>query len=169
MGLPDLAEIYAAHAEFVWRSLMHLGVPSAALEDAVQDVFLVIHRRREDLEDRGTMRGLLFGVARRVARKHRPRERPRRLSLVPREEPPTPDDAVARAQAATLVQQFLAALDEDKRTVFTLVDVEGMPVPEVAELLGIKLNTAYSRLRLARRGLQEWIRRPPTAASEDRP
>ena len=61
-ALADLAALYAAHHEFVWRVLVNLGVPRSAVEDAVQDVFLVMHRRRDELEDRGAPRGLLFGI-----------------------------------------------------------------------------------------------------------
>jgi RNA polymerase sigma-70 factor (ECF subfamily) len=55
------------------------------------------------------------------------------------------------------VREFVTTLDEDKRAVFELVDLEGMAVPEVAELCGIKLNTAYSRLRAARQLFQRAV------------
>lgn len=150
--LGDLSALYAAHHEFVWRVLANLGVTPAAVEDAVQDVFLVMHRRKDELEDRGIARGLLFGIARRVARSHRRRaQRPERLALLP-DAPAaaTPDEELARRQAAAIVETFLDGLDDDRRMVFVLADVEGLPMPEIAEMLGIKLNTAYSRLRLVR-------------------
>jgi RNA polymerase sigma-70 factor (ECF subfamily) len=147
----DLAALYAEHHEFVWRVLTNLGVPTAGVEDAVQDVFLVLHRRRDELDVRGSLRGLLFGIARRVARQHRRvAARPQRLGSVPDLAGDDPDDAVARRQAAAIVAAFLDELDDDKRVVFVLADVEGNAMPEVAEMLGIKLNTAYSRLRAAR-------------------
>lgn len=150
--LDDLATLYAAHHEFVWRVLANLGVPTAAVEDALQDVFLVMHRRRDELEDRGIARGLLFGIARRVAQTHRRKAaRPERLVALPDAvTAPGPDEELARRQAAAIVASFLDELDDDRRIVFVLADVEGVPVPEIAAMLGIKLNTAYSRLRLAR-------------------
>jgi len=150
--LDDLAALYAAHHDFVWRVLANLGVTPSAVEDAVQDVFLVMHRRRDELEDRGVARGLLFGIARRVAQSHRRRaRRPERLAALP-EAPaaPTPDEELARRQAAAIVETFLHGLDDDRRMIFVLADVEGVPIPEIAQMLGIKLNTAYSRLRLVR-------------------
>jgi len=66
--------------------------------------------------------------------------------------------AAAQGQPA-IVTAFLDELDEDKRIVFVLADVEGMPVPEIAELVGIKLNTAYSRLRAARQQFRTAISR----------
>jgi len=156
----DLAVLYAAHHEFVWRVLSNLGVPAAVIEDAVQDVFLVLHRRRDEFDARGSLRGLLFGIARRVARQHRRvAARPQRLAPVPELATDDPADVVARRQAAAIVTAFLDELDEDKRIVFVLADVEGMPVPEIAELVGIKLNTAYSRLRAARQQFRTAISR----------
>ncbi|MBP7288123.1 MAG: sigma-70 family RNA polymerase sigma factor [Nannocystaceae bacterium] len=150
--LADLARMYQAHHDFVWRVLQNLGVERATIEDAVQDVFLVLHRRREAFDDRGEIRGLLFGIARRIARNHRRiAERPRRYSLPPElVRADDPDDAIARRQAAAIVAGFIERLDEDRRMVFVLSEIEGMPMPQVADALGIKLNTAYSRLRLAR-------------------
>ncbi len=153
--LDDLAQAYQAHHAFVWRVLANLGVPRPAIEDAVQDVFLVLHRRRDAFDDRGLMRGLLFGIARRVARSHR-RSAQRHPAAPSRGPTPElvrsddPDEALARRQAAAIVEAFLDDLDEDKRMVFVLADIEGLAMPQIAELLGIKLNTAYSRLRLAR-------------------
>jgi RNA polymerase sigma-70 factor (ECF subfamily) len=69
------------------------------------------------------------------------------------EEPQGSSDTFAslsRAQAAAKVKRILDKMDEDKRLVFVLVELEQLSVPEVAEMLEIKLNTAYSRLRLAR-------------------
>ena len=41
----DIAAIYAEHAGFVWRVLRGMGIAQAQIEDAVQDVFIVVHRR----------------------------------------------------------------------------------------------------------------------------
>jgi RNA polymerase sigma-70 factor (ECF subfamily) len=156
----DLAALYGEHHEFVWRVLCNLGVPTSVVEDAVQDVFLVLHRRRDEFDVRGSLRGLLFGIARRVARQHRRlAARPQRLGQVAAPASDDPDDAVARRQAASIVAAFLDELDDDKRMVFVLADVEGIAIPEVAELLGLKLNTAYSRLRAARQLFRATISR----------
>lgn len=147
------AELYRQHAAFVWRILRRLGVPDDTLEDAVQEVFLVLHRRRDGLASHVSLRSWLFGTARRVAAdarrgRHRHARRLQALAIVEGElryERP-----VARAEAADLVHRFLDRLDPDKRMVFVLADIEGMTAPEIADALGVKLNTVYSRLRAAR-------------------
>src|SRR5882724_13016294 len=66
-----IARVFSAHADFVWRSLRRLGVPAADVDDALQEVFLVVHRRLADYEDRGFMRAWLFSISRQVSSHYR--------------------------------------------------------------------------------------------------
>jgi len=147
-----LAEIYAAHFDFVWRNLQRLGVPPHSVDDAVQDVFLVVHRRLSEFEDRSSMRTWLFGILRRVARDHRPRSReqatdPARLDDLAGHVAAGQFESLAERQAADLVYCLLAELDDDKREAFILIDMEHMTVPEAAEALHANVNTVYARIR----------------------
>jgi RNA polymerase sigma-70 factor, ECF subfamily len=80
-----------------------------------------------------------------------------------------PYEATVQAQARELVYQLLEELDDDKRAVFILAELEQMTVPEIAELLSIKVNTAYSRLRAARRGFDAALAARRTPQSRRRP
>ena len=137
-------------------------MPDASLEDATQDVFIVVHRRRDSLDPDASVRSWLFGIARRVAADlHRGNRRlRRRLEAVP-EAPPAPplDDEVSRAEAASFVQSFLDRLDEGHRMVFVLSDVEGLTAPEISESMLIPVNTVYSRLRSARKKFERAVAR----------
>ena len=153
-------DVYAQHAAFVWRILRTFGVGDAQIEDAVQDVFVVVHRRLAEWEGRAAITTWLFAIARRVASAYR-----RKHGAHPTEELVDEHAAAAdtfadmsRAQAAATVLAILQTLDEDKRTVFALVELEQLTVPEVARMLDINLNTAYSRLRLARHAFELAVR-----------
>lgn len=152
----SLADVYREHADFVWRVARRLGVSDPALEDVMHDVFIVVQRRLPEYDGRAAMTTWLYHVTRGVVsnyRRGKTREA-RRLELVgqtPRRHPTDPEGVTAQRQAAHFVREFLETLDEDKRRVFELADIEGMPVPEVAKICKIKLNTAYSRLRAARK------------------
>ncbi len=158
----DFADLYGRHHAYVWRILRRLGVPDAALEDATQDVFIVVHRRRDALDPDASVRSWLFGIARRVAADlHRGNRRlRRRLEAVP-EAPPAPalDDEVSRAEAASFVQRFLDRLDDGHRMVFVLSDVEGLTAPEISEAMRIPVNTVYSRLRSTRKKFEAAVAR----------
>jgi RNA polymerase sigma-70 factor, ECF subfamily len=158
-----LAAVYEAHADFVVRVARQLGAPAAELEDVVHDVFLVLHRRLDDYHpELGSMRGWLCGICRNVVH-HRLRGSSRaeqRLRLLPEPAPrPGPDETLAEAQALAAVQGFLDGLEEGRRMVFALIDIEGLRAPEVAQALGLNLNTVYSRLRLARQQFEVYIQR----------
>lgn len=151
----DLAAVYEAHAAFVWRSLRLLGIPDDALDDAVQEVFLVVHRRLAEFEGRSSLRTWLYAIARRVAGNVRRGVERRGVpeAIAPDlldPEAADPREAAQQAEAARLLVELVACLSEDQREVFLLVEVEEMPVPEAADTLGINLNTCYSRLRAAR-------------------
>jgi RNA polymerase sigma-70 factor, ECF subfamily len=161
--LPAFAEIYAEYAKFVWRNLRRLGVPEASIEDAVQDVFLVIHRRLSAFEGRSSLRTWLFGIVLRVAASHRRkgRDEEQRAAPVPSflldalsaPSAEGPFELVVQRQATDLLHRVLAELDDEKRTMLIMVELEQTTVAEAAEVLDINLNTAYSRLRAARRAL----------------
>jgi RNA polymerase sigma-70 factor, ECF subfamily len=158
--LPELCQLFDAHADFVYRVLLRLGVPRADAEDCVQDVFLVVAHRLSDYEERGSIRAWLFMIARQVAM-HAQRSSVRRaryhLEIVPPAQTDDPHRILVRKQAIELVHEFLAELDEPQAQAFYLAEIEQLSMPEIAAALGVKLNTAYSRLRLARRRLEQWL------------
>ncbi|MEX1364382.1 MAG: sigma-70 family RNA polymerase sigma factor [Nannocystaceae bacterium] len=159
---PQFAALYDRHHAFVWRILRRLGVPPASLDDATQDVFVVVHRRRDTLRPGVSERSWLYGIARRVAADvHRGRRRTqRKLEALPSPGQSAPlDDALERAEAADFVRTFFERLDAGHRMVFVLSDVEGMTAPEVAEALELNLNTVYSRLRSARKKFERAVAR----------
>jgi len=154
---PQFEQVYEQHFELVWRGLRVQGLEGAALDDAVQDVFLIVHRRLHTFEHRAALTTWLYGIVWHVAYNHR-RRRQRKGGLGVLEEAmpsadPGPDELASDREALRFLQRALATLDEDKRQVFVLCALEQLPVPEVAQALGVKLNTVYSRLRAARRDL----------------
>lgn len=144
-GTLTLDAVYEREFDYVWRSLGRLGVPEADLADAVHEVFLVLHRKWAEIDPNRPIRPWLFGVARRVAAGM---GRKRREVL---------DEVDAAAEpvdpARQLLWAALASLDDDRRLVVILHDLEGHSAPEVAELVEAPVNTVYSRLRLARADL----------------
>ena len=70
-----------------------------------------------------------------------------------------PDETIERRQARQLLERALAELDDGKREVFVLHDLDETPIPEVARALAIPEGTAYTRLRAARAELTAAVRR----------
>ena len=148
--LLDAAALFRAHAGFVARLLFRAGVARRDLDDLVQDVFLVAHRRGGFVEREAKPTTWLAEVALRLAANYR---RKRRAE-------PADDAAVQvvrsgdRAEDGTVLtraQEALWALDEPRRLVFVLYELEGVAGEEIAASLGVPVGTVYSRLHAARR------------------
>lgn len=147
-----IGELFAENVSFVWRTLRHFGVAEVDLEDQIQEVFLVAHRRLADWDGRHA-RAWLAAIARRCASDYRRRGHRRHEQLV-HTVPESTDtrDPSARAEI-DLLNRVLYSLDEDKRVVFFLYEVEGMSIRDVAEIVQCPVKTAYKRLAAARREL----------------
>jgi RNA polymerase sigma-70 factor (ECF subfamily) len=151
----SLRELFDMHANYVWITMRRLGVPPSDVEDLVHDVFVQVQRHLDDYEPDRPARPWLFGFAFRLASEQRRRVFRRRETLTDPSREPVDTRMLADEQleADEDRQLLLAALDAialDKRAVFVLSQIDEVPMPEVASSLGIPLNTAYSRLRLAR-------------------
>jgi RNA polymerase sigma-70 factor, ECF subfamily len=163
---PDFDTVYEQHFPFVWRSVRRLGVPAAAVDDVVQDVFIVVHRRLSSFEGRSTFRSWLYAIVARVVRDFRRslRRKPGQLggdaradadpeSLANPTSMASRNDA-ANAEATRLLHTILSELRDDRREVFVLSELEEMTSVEIAAALGQNVNTVYSRLRAARRDFE---------------
>lgn len=159
MSAPTFTEVYHSHASMVWRSLRRLGVREAEVEDAAQEVFVVVHRKLPEFEGRSTITTWLTGICLRVAADWRKKPFVRRETGL--EEAPqratsgeTALRQIALKQARTRLDALLDQLDEDKRAVFVLFELERQPMAEVAQAVGAPVQTAYARLYAARRFIE---------------
>jgi RNA polymerase sigma-70 factor (ECF subfamily) len=155
--------VFEAEFDYVWNSLRRLGVRDGDLEDVTHDVFLAVSGKLRDFDARRPLRPWLFGFAYRRASDYRrlARNRFEVFESAGEASDPSPDPlarAIAREGLGT-AQAALEALELGRRAVFILHDLDGVPMPDIALELGIPVNTAYSRLRLARAELAAAVRR----------
>jgi RNA polymerase sigma-70 factor (ECF subfamily) len=165
--LPEtLAQIYDAHFDFVWRNARRLGVPESSADDVAQDVFMIVQRRIADFDGRAPVKAWIFGILVRVVHDHRRSFRRKGARNVSFEHDlgkessaiapgPTPVDLAERAERMRLLETLLAELDEDKRTILILSELEQWTLREIAELFGSNTNTIHSRLRAAKRAFEQ--------------
>jgi RNA polymerase sigma-70 factor (ECF subfamily) len=162
---PTFDELYDAHFDFVWRNLRRLGVLEPNLWDGAQDVFLVLHRRRPELESDSALRSWLYSVVVRVARGHRRRARRKPLHPLGEDEQLVdaqgigPERSAAHSEELRLLIRLLEALDDAKREAFVLAELEGLSAVEISSILSVNVNTIYARIRAARRELEAKLAR----------
>lgn len=149
--------VYEHHFDFVWSMTCRFGVPAHALDDVVQEVFMVVHSKLSTLERPEALRSWLYGIVRRTVSGYRRKLRAAKTTQVDSVDD-IPDNEFARSPADLAEQSdqvrrlwaLLESIAPAKREVFVLAELEQFTCPEIAEALNIPLNTTYSRLRHAR-------------------
>ncbi len=161
----EFRAIFERECSYVVASLRRLGVHERDLEDVAHELFVAVHRHLDSYDRGRPLRPWLFAFAVRFASDYRKlaRNRHERMDDAALEGADDaavgPEDRIDQARARALVIAALDALDLEKRAVMVMHEIDGVPIPEVAAALGIPLNTAYSRLRLARGQFAEAVRR----------
>jgi RNA polymerase sigma-70 factor, ECF subfamily len=164
----QLQTIYSSNADFVWRTLLRMGIARDDANDAVQDVFLVVHQQLATFEGRSALSTWLFTICRTVAAKRRRLYRREREQIA---QSNTDDIIDLRAdvgrtaehnQDLNLLETILATLDTHQRNVFILFEIEKMSGEAISEALAIPLGTVYSRLQLARNSFRQALARHQT-------
>jgi len=151
------ALFYGENDAFVWRTLRRFGLKDAAVDDGMQDVFVVAHQKFGEFDGKSP-RAWLAAIARRVAADTRRKnarhavcaEESQHDLAVTTESLKRCKDQASQKAAVELVHRLLDCLDREKREVFVLAELEGLSMREVAEVTELNVNTAYSRLRAAR-------------------
>jgi RNA polymerase sigma-70 factor (ECF subfamily) len=167
---PDFRVIFEEHFRYVWNSLRHFGVHGNDLEDLTHEVFLRVNERLDECDLTRPLRPWLFAFAYRVASAHRRLARHRYEVMVEPSERPTeegrPDDLLIERENRELALRALDAVEFDRRAVFVLHEIDGVPIPAVAEALGLPTGTASSRLRIAREEFRAAVHRLRLARGE---
>jgi RNA polymerase sigma-70 factor (ECF subfamily) len=143
------------HVGTLWRIVARLGVPAHYIDDVLQETFVTVARRRTTIEQ-GRERAFLIGTATRLSANYRRRAHLRReiqegeaLDDHASGEPDA-ERLLIRKRLRQRLDRALATLSDAHRAVFVLYELEEMSLPEIAELLGVRLGTATSRLGRAR-------------------
>jgi len=162
----DFRAFYDTHVRFVWRALLRTGVPGHEVPDAVQDVFVIVHRKLPEFEARSKVTTWLFGICIRVAsdRRRLAHGRYEVLSedasdLASQEDTTDPAALAEKRRARATLDVILDRMPDEQRIAFSLFELEGMTGDEIAELLDVTVGTIRSRLRLARATFEQSVER----------
>ena len=150
---------FESHYDQIWRLLRRIGVPPSVADDATQQVFLILAERLADVRD-GCERSFLFGTALRIAstlRRTWKREVLTEHVDLEISQLPGTDELADQRRARSALDAILQQMDSDLRTVFVLYELEQFTSVEIAEILGIPIGTAASRLRRARQQFQALV------------
>lgn len=150
-----LAELLRRHHATVWRMLRQLGVAPHKVDDAAQDVFIVIARKLEQIEP-GKERRYILNSAIRIAANYRRRGWERHevsaeeFVVEQRDPSPEADQLLDRKRFREALDVVLDGWPVEIRVAFVLFELDGLSVQEIADLTETKLGTVASRLRRGR-------------------
>ncbi len=149
-------------SEQIWRDY-HNGLlsfirrrvgDSHTAEDLLQDVFVKIHSRLDTLSDEERIRSWVYRIAQntivdhyRVSKLHEP------LPDDIAEEPDESDEVWRELECC--LRPMIKHLPERYREALLLAELEGLPLKEVAERLGLSLPGAKSRVQRGRAKFKE--------------
>lgn len=160
----DIDAVYTEHAPFIARVLVRLVGDGAHVDDLLQDTFVIAYRKRATFDGRSAVRTWLYGIAARLAMRHRRgvgrwlralgrlAEQPERIAA-------DPSDALERMRAAAAVRDVLDALPFKQREVFVLYELEELEGAQIAEIVGIPINTVWTRLHHGRKRFEDLMRK----------
>lgn len=158
--LDALGSLFDRHEPGFRRYFSRMGASAHDADDLVQQAFLEIARTASRFDTELSGRAWLYGVATMMIRRHR-RSLARiaaRLrtwaSVRPLETAPPPDASSELDETTSRLSIALERMSPKKREVFVLVAFEGLSGDEVARLMGIPLNTVWTRLHHARQELR---------------
>jgi len=158
-----LGRLFLRHANPVRRLLVSVMGPSDEVEDLVQEVFLAVHRSIAGFRGNARFSTWLHRVT--VNTALNALRRPRRTVAVEPVDLDRHSDRASGADTAVLVRErvrrlyaILDAMTPKRRVAFTLFELEGRSIAEVAEMTGVALPVAKSRIFFARRELKKRAR-----------
>jgi RNA polymerase sigma-70 factor (ECF subfamily) len=171
MGLPNpgFEDVYESTVEYVWNAVCRMGVPRSDAEDVVQEVFVIVHRRLGEFAGRAQLRTWVFKIVvhlvqhyfRTHARKpgDRATERGTEIHALVDSLEKGPAGELERTEALRVLDRLLSQLNDTKRVVFVLAELERMTLAEIADIVEANANTVASRLRAARRDFDRALSR----------
>jgi RNA polymerase sigma factor (sigma-70 family) len=161
--------LFERYSAVIFRAMRAGGLTEDVARDLMQQAFLQFHRARNDFRLDARLRPWLLTIAYNLKRDYlRGRKRRVELPLEPELHAGTaagPDRDLAQVRDVARVRRAVAALPDGYREVVELHWFSELPFPEVAGILGIKLNAAKVRAHRAYKKLREILQRENAATA----
>ena len=155
--------IFEGDYQRIFRYIMNMVRDTAEAEDLTQETFLRAYRRRDSLRDEGAQTAWLYRIATHVSldrlrqyARRAPKETETDLDQVDVAEPDTPSlqQEIEQDEMSECVQSYLNRLSDSYRAAILLHDMHELTAPEIAQLLGVSVDTIKIRLHRARNKLR---------------
>ena len=165
----DFCSVYDAMVEYVWNAVCRMGVQGSEVDDVVQEVFVIVYRRLNEFEGRAQLKTWVYRIMVHVVQHYfrtrarnpgaRATGRGTEIQTLAASRDKGPAGQLERLEALRVLDRLLSELDDAKRVVFVLAEIEEMTLAEIADIVAANVNTVASRLRAARRDFEKALSR----------
>lgn len=169
LAKPDFDTLYENMVEYVWNAVCRMGVHGADAEDVMQEIFVIVYRRLGEFEGRAQLKTWVFRIMVHVVQHYfrgharrpgdRATEKGNEVQALMAAHEKGPAGELERREALRVLDRLLYELDEHKRLIFVLAEVQQLTLAEIAEIVDANPNTVASRLRAARRDFEHALSR----------
>ena len=163
LEIRDASVIFEGDYQRIFRYIMSMILDTAEAEDLTQETFLRAYRRRDSLREEGAQSAWLYRIATHVCLdrlRQYARRAPKEAEIDPDEvdiaesDTPSLQQTIERDEMSECVQAYLNRLSDNYRAAILLHDMHELTSPEIAQLLGVSLDTVKIRLHRARNKLR---------------
>lgn len=154
-------ELMQAHEDKVFGICLRIMRNREQALDAVQETFVTVFRKADKFTGESAFSTWLYRVATNTCYDQLRKIKRRAASPLPDATDPADPHTEAALTAIELrpdIQTALAALPPDFHTAIVLADMEGLPLQQVADVVGVPVGTIKSRVFRARRLLADSLR-----------
>ncbi len=147
-------EVMRLHEDRVFSVCFRIMGDRERALDAVQDTFLTVFRKSSQFKGKSAVGTWIYRIAVNTCYDQLRKAKRRPSEPMPEFHDPTDEKAQDEVDAAGIrpdIEAALAAIPPEFRAAVVLADMEGMPLPEIAEVLGVPVGTVKSRVFRARR------------------
>ncbi|TYP92307.1 RNA polymerase sigma-70 factor (ECF subfamily) [Sphingobacterium allocomposti] len=162
LTLQEFDDLYLKFSDAVYANIFKLVKRPDDAEDILQDVFVALWESRYKLINR-SIGGWLFVVSHHKAMDHLKRQVKQSFEQIYSDEelPDQTNDSEEKEtvylEQMKMIKEAVEALPERKRQVFQLCRLDGRSKDEVAELMGISVNSVADYLKQSNKAIKEYI------------
>ena len=156
-------EIYDTHFSKLYRYAHSFTHSPEASEEIIQEVFATLWRKKQTLNPDHSLNHYLYTLTKhRCFRflKQRAQQHALRQELIHRSVPSSNDteDQVTYRQSYAIAQEAIRQLPPKRQLIYEMARLEGRPLQEIAEELGISLSTVKNQLLTASQAVRGYFR-----------
>jgi RNA polymerase sigma-70 factor (ECF subfamily) len=159
MAQPTTEAIWSHLSSDLRRFIRRRVSDEHVADDLLQETFMRVHRNMETLQEAERIAAWVYQIARNVVRDHHRKTSDAVVALADTDPPDSDEQGQSGCQNITWLTEMIGSLPDGYRQAVEMAETEQRSQQEVANLLGLSLSGAKSRIQRGRAMLKEVLER----------